>query len=224
MAHEVSKIERLGLAPRVARLMVEEGITVGREIGRILRKEGVKISDAAVNRYLAKVGRVAKSTAEKIIQEHVDRVVPDDLAALEEMEALCLKWSKEETPELAERIAAAKATADFEVDDWVRVLSAVPASDIKARAAAVKEIIKRVVDYIAKDDRMQDKRIRAMAMAHKIIETKLSKAGLLKDEGKGKIVIVESSREYDPDERGEDKNQRKPLVIRFAKKGQENAG
>lgn len=220
VGNQISKVEKLGLAERVTRIMTDEGITVGREIGRKLRADGVSISDAAVNRYLKKAGRVAASRAEKIITEHVDKVIPDDLKALEELEGLGLKWTREEPLELADRLAGIKATIAFELDEWsAQIAAAAGESNLEKRAAAIKAIINKCLGYILKDDRLQDKRLRAAATVIKIIELKLSKAGLLKDEGRGRILIVDRSGEYDPEdaqkpaaERG-----RKCMVVRFDK-------
>lgn len=223
MANTASKIEKLGLAERVNSLMVDDGITVGREIGRILRSEGVKVSDAAVNRYLARVGRIAKSRADKIIQDHVDRVVPDDLKALESIESLALKWFDEEPSELADRLAAVKATIEFEVKRWHELIkaSALETDPVKIRLA-VGGIVKTCLEYILKDERLQDKRLKAATTAIKVIELKLAKSGMLKDDGRGKIFIVDSSKDYDPDGKpGELK--RKGLVVQFKSEGKADA-
>jgi hypothetical protein len=219
MANAVSKIERLGLSERVSSLMVDDGITVGREIGRILRKEGHHVSDAAVNRYLAKVGRVAKSRADKIIQDHVDKVVPDDLVALERVESVSLKWFNEEPSEMADRLAGVKAAIDWEVDGWAKMISgASGAFKPEERSKLIKNIIKTCLEYILKDERLQDKRLKAAGMAVKVIELKLAKSGLLKDDGRGKIVIVDRSDEYEREEKsGETKKKVKPLVLQFSK-------
>jgi hypothetical protein len=208
----------MGLAERVSSLMIDDGITVGREIGRILRKEGHKISDAAVNRYLARVGRVAKSRADKIIQEHVDKVVPDDLVALEKVEAVSLKWFNEEPSEMAERLASVKSAIDFEITTWCRLIAQAEANleDHDTRRKIIKKIVKTCLEYILKDERLQDKRLKAAAMAVKVIELKLAKSGLLKEDGRGKIVIVDSSNEYDPEAKTE-KQRRKPMVVHFGK-------
>jgi hypothetical protein len=102
MANTQSKIEKLGLAKEVNAMMTG-GVTSGQEIGRRLREAGLKISDSAVNRYLNKVGREAMDRSFDIIQEHVDKIVPDDLDALEGMEDQCLKWANEDPKEAAER-------------------------------------------------------------------------------------------------------------------------
>lgn len=217
MANTASKIERMGLADRVSSLMIDDGITVGREIGRILRREGHKISDAAVNRYLTRVGRVAKSRADRIIQEHVDKVVPGDLEALEQVEAVSLKWFQEEPSEMADRLAGVKSAIDFEVDSWAKMLQQATAAGGHAeRRQAVKKIVRTCLEYILKDERLQDKRLKAATMAVKVIELKLAKSGMLKDDGRGKIILVNSSDEYDPEKPAADKK-RKPLVVHFNK-------
>lgn len=225
MANSVSKIERLGLADRVNSLMVDDGITTGREIGRILRKEGSKISDAAVNRYLAKVGRVAKTRADRIIQDHVDKVVPDDLQALEHVESVSLKWFNEEPGEMAERLAEVRATIDFEVDEWSKQIQAAAGEgESSKRSIIIKKIIKTCLEYILKDERLQDKRLKAAAMAVKVIELKLAKSGMLKDDGRGKIILVDNSKDYSPEEAASPQKKVKPFVVRFNKPGEKKEG
>lgn len=225
MANELSKIERLGLVDRVHSIMVDDGITTGRAIGRILRQEGQKVSDAAVNRYLAKAGRIAGQRAERIIAEHVDKVVPDDLDALELLEKMTLKWSHEDPVELSDRLAEVSSSIEFELDVWRKLIDdAVMASDVIKKKAAVGHIIKRCLGYLLKDERLQDKRLKAMAMVVKIIELKLSKAGLLKDDGRGKIILVDASQAYTPDETGADKkDRRQSLVVHFGRKEEKPA-
>ncbi len=226
MANSVSKIERLGLAERVSSIMVDDGITVGREIGRILRKEGHHVSDAAVNRYLSKVGRVIKSRADKIIQDHVDKVVPDDLVALERVESVSLKWFNEEPSEMADRLAGVHTAIDWEIDAWAKNISEASTSEkIEVRNRIIKAIIKTCLEYILKDERLQDKRLKAAAMAVKVIELKLAKSGMLKDDGRGKIIIVDSSKEYSEEAPEKDARKKtKPLVLKFSRSSGEKEG
>ena len=66
-------------------------------------------------------------------------------------------------------------------------------------------------------NRMQKKRIEAMAQAVKIIELKLRHAGLLDAETQGRIVIVDRSDEYDPE--GKQQSDRVPFHANFETQG-----
>jgi hypothetical protein len=195
MANTQSKIEKLGLA-REVNTLVTSGINSGKEIGRRLRTDGHKISDSAVNRYLNKVGRQAKDQAADIIKDHVDRVVPEDLDALESMEDQCLKWANEDPKEAGDRLAGARLAVDGMFDHWVDMLR--PPADDAAREKAIKSIVSQCMRYVLTDARLQGKRIQAMTTAIKIIDLKLSKAGLLTEDGRGRIIIYDKSHEYKP--------------------------
>lgn len=207
MANTLSKIERLGLAETVQK-MLADGITTGKKIARILREEhDADLSDDAVYRYLAKIKDSIRPEAFKIINEHVKKVVPDDLNALEEIESTCLDWSRIAGKEHVERIAAAAIEIAGEIENFKSALL-----DSKDDAAAVKKIIKECLHYIQLDDRRQDQRLAAMGMAVKIIDLKLRQSGLLGSKGNGQIVIVDRSGDYYSQKQG-GKDAYKPFVI-----------
>ena len=56
---------------------------------------------------------------------------------------------------------------------------------------AVRKIIKICLTYTLREDRLQDQRIKAMNMATKIIDLKLRQAGLLDEDGKGQVVVLD---------------------------------
>lgn len=189
MANLLSKIERLGLEERVQELL-RSGVTMGKRIARILREEeGVRISDSAVNRYLAKVRDTIQTDAFKIVREHVSKEVPKDLDALEELEAQLLAWSRETPQDAADRIAAAGLAVEGEVEKWAGFIRS--AADAGQRADMVSAIVKTCVGYVLKDARLQNKRVQAMREVVRIIELKLRHAGLLDDETKGRIVVMQ---------------------------------
>lgn len=235
MSNNRSKIDRLGLGDRVQELL-KDGVTVGRKIGRILRDDGHDISDSAVNRYLAGIRDKINGDAYKIIQEHVDETLPQDLDALETMESQCLSWAGEDPVDYTDRLAGAAMAIEGEAYAWLdmfsRVLDAQKSSDDSDDSdnpdspdlsGLVKGIIKRCLGYVQKDSRLQAKRIQAMATAIKIIDLKLSKAGLLDDDSKGRIYIMDRSNEYDPDadpdkEKLVKDQARKKFVVHFGDK------
>jgi len=95
MGKKLCKIDQLGLSDAVQTL-VATGQYSRKEIAEHLRsKHGIKISNATVGRYLARIKSSAGSKAFQIISDHVDKVVPEDLKALEAMEALTYKWATE---------------------------------------------------------------------------------------------------------------------------------
>ena len=180
------KIEQLGLSDTVQSLMAD-GVTTRAEMREKLVSEyGADVSEATVGRYMAKIRRVAENEAFHTIQDHVNRTVPDDLDALEEMEKQCLEWSREAGCDVAERTASAAAEIKGELEAWREKIQA----STDDPDAAVKWIIKRAAAHLAQEDRRQEQRLSAMRQVHKIIETKLSKAGLLDDDQKGRIVFL----------------------------------
>lgn len=198
MANTKSKIERLGLERRVQDLM-RSGVVTGRAIAECLNEElagqghTARLSPAAVNRYLAPLRDTLAADAFRTIRDHVEKVLPTDLQALEDMERQCLAWAAEPVQDQIARIARASVELPGEVGAWVGMLAS---SSPEKRGLLIKEIIGRCLEYIMRDGRQQAKRLAAMAEARKVIELKLKHAGLLgDDEGKGRIIIMDRSHE-----------------------------
>ncbi len=180
------KIDRLGYAEIVQQLMAD-GVNTRQAMAECLNNDyGLDVSEATVGRYMARIRSAAQDQAFQTITEHVNRTVPDDLDALEEMEKICLDWSRQAGRDRAERLAEAAENIAGEIDAWHDLI--IQSEDPKK---ATKQIIKKALALIAMDDRRQEQRLSAMRQVHKIIETKLSKAGLLDDDQKGRIVFMQ---------------------------------
>lgn len=185
------KIEKLGLSETVQGLMAE-GVTTRAEMTERLQQEyGADVSEATVGRYMARIRGAAANEAFQKITDHVNRTVPNDLEALEEMEKQALEWSREAGASQTERAAAAAEQIRGELAEWRHELI----QEKEDHAPVVRRIIKKCLSYIQADDRRQEQRLAAMRMVHKIIETKLAKAGLLDDEQKGRIVFLKREAE-----------------------------
>lgn len=197
MANTVTKIEKYGLATRVVELL-RGGVLTAARIAEVLRSENpaLAISESAVARYVGGIKEGLRPVAQQILEAHVQEVLPDDLKALEEMEAQCLAWSRENAQDIIERAAAAAVRIAGEVDLWAGLVREASLDEVK-RGLVIKSIVKQCLTYLAREDRFQEKRIAAMAMAHKVIETKLRHSGLLDEDTKGKIVILDRSAEYE---------------------------
>lgn len=186
----MSKIDKLKLGPKIQELVVS-GETSRDKIAQILCKEsGVKISGSTVGRYLQKIKSTAKESAFDTIREHVGKVVPDDLDALELMENTCLSWVKEASRDKVQRVAEAALVLPTEISAWIANLSSLPPDLL------VEWMIKRCLFHLTRDDTMQDSRLKAMRQATSIIELKLRQAGLLDPDVHGQVVIVDRSSEY----------------------------
>lgn len=182
------KIEKAGLS-EVVQGLVTSGVTTRAAIADILRRDhAADVSDATVGRYLARLKSHAHSKAYQIISDHVDKVVPDDLNALEAMESLSYEWAMEASLPQARRLAIAAGKIRENLDAWRRSLLSEPDDE-----KAVKGIIEVCMGYVQEDAREQEQRLKAMRMAANIIELKLSKAGLLNEDTKGKIVLLSRS-------------------------------
>jgi hypothetical protein len=214
------KIDQMGLSETVQRLMAE-GVTTRADMTERLRSEhGADVSEATVGRYMARVRRAAEGEAFAYIQDHVNRTVPDDMEALEEMERTALDWSREAGASQSERAALAAERIAGEIEEWRdRLLSFAE----KDQQQFVRWVIKRCTSYLAEDDRRQEQRLSAMRMVHKIIETKLSKAGLLDDEQKGRIIFLQRAAAGEEDlQRGSGSDSGAGAKLRLVKDGAEN--
>jgi len=186
-------IEKAGLVARVKEL-VSEGITSGARIAALLKAEnpGMEISPSSATRFVKGLVKQAEKTAGDALQDHVNRVVPDDLTALEKLEKQCLEWAAECGQDQADRIAVAVRDICGELDLWRALIISDEGRDDETIA---KKIVSRAVRLIQRDARLQSQRIKSMDMAVKIIALKLSKAGLLDSDARNPIVIMKRDQE-----------------------------
>jgi hypothetical protein len=201
---KAGKIEQLNLGPRIMDL-IGQGLGT-HDIAAKLRAEGIKISQPTVSRWVKDAREKSQAKAEKIFSDHVERELPKDLEALEQMEKFCLAWMAEEAGEKVKRISSWRRVNDS-LEEFARLLQFVPSD--KERSAHVKTIIQKIMGWLVEDINQQKQRIGAMKMATGIIEVKLRNAGLLGDSEKGRIVIKPYDNSKPLDEAaGEKKNVR----------------
>lgn len=224
MANTISKIERLGLGDRVQALYLQ-GVTTGKAIAEALCKEnpGLKLSKAAASRYLQTMKLEAKKTAFQRVTEHVDRVVPEDLDALEEIEKTALKWAKEDAADITSRTAQAAIEIEGEIREWKALISMARSEDL---GVTVRTIIQKCLAYLTRDARFQARRMASYNLAQSVIALKLKHAGLLGDEAKGNFIIRDRSGEYVPAGAGqqERKDGHKSVVFSFDDLRQKSSG
>ncbi len=187
-----SKIIKHGLDTRVQELAARGSSAA--EIHRVLLQEnpGLELHESSVGRYLSKCKESAIQRSFETIKDHVDRVVPADLNALEELEAQALSWSREAAPTAAERAVIAAEKLSAEIEWWAQKLVSFSQQSESAEDVA-RQLIRRAAFLLAEDDRRQEARLKAMRMAVQIIDLKLRQAGLLDPETKGRIVIMKSN-------------------------------
>ena len=190
MANLQTKIERQNLAPRVQTLM-KAGVVHGTQISAALKADGHDISPQAVNRFLAKMRDTSRPLAATIFEEHVQKEMPKDLEALEEMEAMCLVWAREAEQDIKQRVAQAAVDLPGEAERWKGLLKGMCSENPKESLAATQEAIATCLGYLTRDARFQDKRVQAINQAVKIIELKLRQAGVLQDDDRGRIIIMD---------------------------------
>jgi len=188
------KIEKLGLVKRIEEL-IAGGTTSSEAISSALKAEGHAVSQPTVARYLKRTREERREETQKIISDHIQETVPADLDALEEMEAQCLAWAKEENTEFAHRLAGRHIAENLPA--WLaRILSINPLSHVdpkeldKARRAAVGEIMSDCLSWIADEFAIQKARLSAMRQAQGIIDLKLRYAGIIDTTKEGNIFIL----------------------------------
>ena len=203
----------MGLDKRIQEL-VTEGLSARRIAAQVkIETPDAEVSGSAIIRYVGKVRNAATDEAFKTIRDHVDRVVPEDLKALEEMEAQCLSWAREAGKDRVDRMADAAYEITGLVDEWaVRVLTYANKQDDETKGFLVRWIIRQCLVLMAREDRLQLQRDKAMNTAIKIIDLKLRQAGLLDDEGKSPIYIVDRTGGRRPENK-EDHSTYKPYLV-----------
>ena len=209
------KIEQMGLSETVQSLMAEGVSTRAAMTDKLRADYGADLSPATVGRFMAKLRASAHGEAYKTITDHVNKTVPDDLAALEEMEKQALDWSREAGRSIAERAAEAADLIKGELDEWRSRLIL----EREDPNPAVRWIIKQCIKYLAEDDNRQKQRLEAMRMVHKIIELKLSKAGLLDDDTKGRILLIQRQADMEEGTGAGDPKKSRSNILRLVGKG-----
>jgi len=185
---KVGKIEKHDLGPRILTLLTEEG-KGSKEIAVILTKEGFKLSQPTVSRWIKKQRENHKDEVQDIITKHVTKVLPNDLQALEDMETQCLAWAQEGPDTKGERIGLwEKVSASF--PEWkILLLSISEEISEKDLKKTMDPIIKQCLNWILEDINIQKERIAAMRMGSSIIDIKLKYSALLEGVKAGSIFI-----------------------------------
>lgn len=175
-----NKIIAMGLAGRIEQLLAA-GLVTSKDISAKLTAEGYAISPATVSRWLREQRETRRDSAQQIVREHVEKTVPADLDALEEMEAQCLSWARETNDEFAHRLAG-RRVAD-QLENWCDILRSVDSASYEtaeekdeARGKAIKQIMTFCLTWVADDLTLQKAKLSAMRMASIIIDLKLKHA------------------------------------------------
>lgn len=215
MANRTTKVDKLGLSDEIQSL-ASQGMS-GRSIAARIKTihPEIDISESAIIRYVSECKAAAHEEAFAKIRRHVDRVVPDDLKALEEMEAQCLEWAREAGQDRVERMAEASVQIAGWIDRWRYML--LEEKDADGQQIMVKRIIRDCLELMAREDRLQRQRDAAMNTAIKIIDLKLRQAGLLDEEGKGRIVIIDRQAATAEMQTEDERQGYKPFVIKGGK-------
>lgn len=213
MAKKVGKIEQYNLTQRVLDMATKEGKPT-RIITRILKNEGYAIDQATVSRFLKKMRELSQPTVSEVVEKHVLETVPQDLDALEEMEAQCLARTRELKGDFSHRLAALYIEDDL--PKWCDLLNEAksalareeakePAGEGEERDAVervVESIIRQALLYVANDLVLEKMRNAARRTASQIIDLKLKYAGIIGGEAAGSIVFKD--RDEDAVSRDED--------------------
>lgn len=185
---KVGKIEKHKLGPRILSLLTEEG-KGSKEIAAILTEEGFKLSQPTVSRWIKQQRDNHGDEVQALIRQHVKKVLPDDLQALEDMETQCLAWAKEGPDTKAERIGLwEKVKANYRAWQGLLLSISLEVSE-KDLKKAMDPIIKQCLNWILEDINIQKERIGAMRMGSSIIDIKLKYSALLEGVKAGSIII-----------------------------------
>ncbi len=212
---KAGKIEQFNLGPKILHLGGEGKTSY--EIAEYLKDEGFTISQATIARWIKKQREEHSPQVQDIVADHVAKVVPQDLDALEVMEAKCLAWAGEEPAGRAERIS-----------NWVRVRNAmmmiredIMGLDARNATETVDRFVRMVIGWIMEDINTQKSRIGAMRMATSIIDTKLKYSGILLGQAGGNIIIEPDGVEQNDGDDGDEPKDRRLYLVQD-KQGKEH--
>lgn len=217
------KIEKLGLAVQILEWNTQGVSTL--EIANRLNKTGIEINQSTISRWLKVQRETARPETAKIVADHVQKTVPADLDALEEMEAQCLARSREMKGDFSHRLAAIYIEEDLPLwCDMIRSAEAMMTSrEIAVEVAdcrvdgikneddkksplkkAVESIMRQCLVYMANDQSLEKMRISARRTVAQIIDLKLKYSGILDGSQGGGIYFVDKDNEENlgQDERG----------------------
>jgi DNA-binding transcriptional ArsR family regulator len=200
----LNKIEHMGLASRIIEL-VKSGVTRSGDIAEQITREGHRVSQPTVSRWLKEQREKQKSDTQKLVSDHVLKVIPVDLHALEEMELQCLERSRETKGDFSHRLA--EQYIDEKLDSWMDIFrrleqgQADPEEDPdKLRRLAIKSIMSQCLIMMTNDFTLEKMRTSARRTAALIIDLKLRHT--LGGEGGSNIIIGGEDDEPAPNEPG----------------------
>lgn len=215
MGKRQTKIDKMGLAPVVLEC-ISRGMT-SYAIAAKISAEVVPIDQSTVSRWIVNNRGQAQSNAQRMFAEHIDKELPKDLDALEEMEALCLAWAREDISARSARITAWQRVMDA-LDDIVgQIEAAAYDPDPKKKRRTVQEFVSRVTTWVQDDYADQKRRLDAMAMGAKIIVGKLQHAGVLGSSEDFGIVIKPYDDSSPLGERTDEKPKNRLFAVKMAK-------
>ena len=210
---KIGKIEKHNLGPRILEMLTQEGFN-SVQIAARLTKDGFKLSQPTVSRWIKENREQQQNHAKDLIRKHVDREIPKDLNALEDMELHTLAWASEEPETKAERISTWERVLE-RLDMWADEITQAALRDMKGKKEVVKAFVGQCLTWLMEEHGNQEKRLAAMRMATNIIEVKLRHAGIIEGLTSGHIYIGEAEDPSKP--KGytdDDKEGRRLFVIR----------
>jgi predicted transcriptional regulator len=115
-----NKIAYLNLEPVIMQLQ-GDGVKRSKDIAAHLRQMGHSISQPTVSRWLKEQRETKIEETQKLVRDHVQKVIPVDLDALEEMELQCLTLAREEKGDFSHRLAWQNIEKNLDV--WLDIFN-----------------------------------------------------------------------------------------------------
>jgi hypothetical protein len=185
--HHTPKIERFGLTERVWELHFEKRKSALR-ISQILKAEGYDISHQAIKNWLTKQRKDHTDEARDLISDHLNKHLPDDLEALESIEAKSLENASQNIEYISHEISSNEKFIKHFQENWALRLYDSLEDDKKLKRLA-KDIIKQctqwAMEYLNWMKHLRQERKIAIAT----IDTKLKYSAMLHGPAVGGIHI-----------------------------------
>jgi hypothetical protein len=164
-----------------------------------------------LHKYCRKLKESASAEASEILNEHIRKTLPSDLAMLEDLQHSAYQNSKKYHTVRAERISAAEAELPAKIEQW-----RIQIQDGENIPRLIRWIIRECLNLLDSDDKRQEMALKHANLAISTVSTKF-KTGLGEVESKGHIYInVTRPEEFQGEEK---KGEVIPMVIKGGKNG-----
>lgn len=194
-----NKIEAWGLGKQIYD-MLTDGFSA-KKIHEKLQEKGYALSYPSVARWIKGSNSEIQESIRATFSDHIQKNLPTDLKALEELESISLEWSKENKKTFSQKVITQRIealTKIFEDDFRKQFIKTKPGT--KETRSLIQTLLRFSIDLVNDEISHRKFRLTAGKQALSVIGTKLTFSGILEGAGSGNIII-----------KGYEEKKRKPI-------------